>query len=58
MSDNLKIRRPLDAQRINLTQAWEVEYWTRTLDVTELRLRVAVKTVGTYVVDVKNFLRK
>ncbi|WP_353885645.1 DUF3606 domain-containing protein [uncultured Treponema sp.] len=31
MSDNLKIRRPLDAKRINMNQAHEMAYWTRTI---------------------------
>ena len=31
MSDNLKIRQPLDAKRINMNQAHEVAYWTRTI---------------------------
>lgn len=42
MSDNLKIRRPLDAKRINMNQAHEMAYWTRTLGISELYLRIVV----------------
>ena len=42
MSDNLKIRQPLDAKRINMNQAHEMAYWTRTLGISELYLRIVV----------------
>lgn len=56
MSDDLKIRRPLDAQKINLNEQYEVNYWCKELGVTEEKLRAAVKAVGVMVKDVKNHL--
>ena len=53
MSDNLKIRRPLDAKRINMNQAHEMAYWTRTLGISELYLRIVVNKVGDSVTAVK-----
>lgn len=56
MSDNLHIRRPLDAKKINVNEAWELDYWTKTLNVSADRLRQAVRTVGPMVSDVKTHL--
>jgi len=56
MPDSLKTRRPLDAQRINMNQAHEVAYWTRTLGVSELYLRIIVNKVGDSVTAVKKYL--
>lgn len=56
MSDNLKIRRPLDAKRINMNQEHEVDYWTRTLGISELYLRIIVNKVGDSVTAVKKYL--
>ncbi|OQZ07374.1 MAG: DUF3606 domain-containing protein [Planctomycetes bacterium UTPLA1] len=56
MSDNLKIKRPLDAKKINVNESWELDYWTKTLGVSADRLRQAVRTVGPMVDDVKRHL--
>lgn len=57
MPDSLKIRRPLDAKRINMNQDHEVDYWTRTLGISELYLRIIVNKVGDSVTAVKKYLR-
>ena len=57
MSDDLTKRRPQDASTINLSQQWEIVYWTKTLHTTEAKLRIAVSKVGSYVSDVKEYLR-
>ena len=61
MSDNLKIRRPLDAKRINMNQAHEVAYWTRTLGISELYLRIVVNFPTSYsftsLLQLKNFIQ-
>ena len=57
MPDDLSKRRPLDASRINLSQQWEIDYWTETLNTTETKLRNAVSKVGTSVSAVKEYLR-
>ncbi len=56
MPDNLHIRQPLDAQRINMNQAHEVAYWTRVLGVSEARLRSVINKVGDSVAAVKKHL--
>lgn len=56
MPDNLKIRRPLDAKKINVNEPWELSYWTQTLKVSADQLRHAVKIVGPMVDDVKRHL--
>lgn len=56
MSDNLKIKRPLDAKKINVGETWELDYWTKTLNVSADRLRQAVRAVGPMVDDVKRHL--
>lgn len=35
MTDNTKRRAPEDPTKINIGQRWEIEYWTKTLGVTE-----------------------
>lgn len=61
MSDNLKIRQPLDAKRINMNQAHEVAYWTRTLGISELYLRIVVNFPTSYsftsLLQLKNFIQ-
>lgn len=56
MSDDLTRRKPEDPNKININQSWEVEYWTKTLRVSEARLKEAVKAVGPMVSDVKRYL--
>ena len=46
MADEKSIRGPHDRERINLSEDYEVRYWTETLDVTEDELRDAVDKVG------------
>lgn len=56
MPDNLNLKQPHDAGRINLGQKHEIDYWTRTLNVSEAMLRLAVERVGDSVSKVKAFL--
>jgi len=56
MPDNLNIRRPLDAKKINVNEQWELDYWTKALNVSADRLRQAVRAVGPMVSDVKQHL--
>ncbi|ASE61530.1 DUF3606 domain-containing protein [Chryseobacterium indologenes] len=58
MSDDLNKKRPQDASKINIHEVWEVQYWTRTLGVTEEQLKRAVQAVGTSVADVRRYLGK
>lgn len=58
MSDNLQRRKPEDPKKINLSQSWEVDFWTNNLGVSEAKLRRAVSAVGVMVSDVKTWLAK
>ena len=56
--DNLNRRVPEDPQKININQSWEVEYWTKKLQISEKKLRVLVAKVGVNVDDVKKELQQ
>lgn len=58
MSDDRSKRGPGDAQRINVNEDYEVEYWTRVLGVSEEKLRETVKNVGVMADDVRKALGK
>ena len=58
MPDDLTKKRPQDADKINVSQQYEIDYWTKTLHTTEAKLRAAVSKVGPYVSDVEEYLRK
>jgi hypothetical protein len=58
MSDNLNIRRPADASRVNIHETWEVEYWTKKFGVTKSQLQAAVAAVGTSASAVARHLGK
>lgn len=58
MSDNLNIRRPADATKVNVHEAWEVEYWTKRFGVTKAQLEAAVRAVGTGAAAVARHLGK
>lgn len=47
MSDNLNDRGPQDRSRINLSESWEVAYWTKEFGVSKEELERAVKAAGT-----------
>jgi hypothetical protein len=56
MPDDLSKTGKQDDQRININQPHEVQYWTRTLNVTENDLRRVVQKVGVMVKDVRKEL--
>jgi hypothetical protein len=58
MADNPDIRGTQDRDRINLSQAHEVKYWTKALGVTEQRLREVVQRVGSMAENVRRELGK
>jgi hypothetical protein len=45
-----------DYWRIDLTQAWQVRFWTREFGVSEARLREALREAGDNVGDVRAHL--
>lgn len=56
MSDDLKNPGPEDGKRISLTEAHEVAYWTKALNITEEQLGKAVAAVGHMAKDVRIYL--
>lgn len=56
MSDDLSNPGPEDGKRISLTEAHEVAYWTKALNITEEQLRKAVAAAGHMAKDVRNYL--
>jgi len=57
MSDDKTKRGPADANRINVNEDYEVQYWTKEFGVSESALREAVKRVGVMTKDVSEELR-
>lgn len=57
MSDSSQNRGEPDRSRINLNQDHELQYWTKTLDVTEEELREAVRAAGSSADKVREYLR-
>jgi len=47
-----------DRARININESYEVDYWSNKFGVSKDKLRAAVQTVGTSVVDVEKYLTK
>jgi hypothetical protein len=58
MPDNKKTRGPLDRNRINLNEDYEVRYWTEKFGVTEEELKAAVKRAGNNPAAVEQELKK
>jgi hypothetical protein len=57
MADNPTKRAPQDAQRVNMSEDYEVRYWTEKFGVTKDQLAAAVKAVGPMAKDVEARLR-
>ena len=49
---------PADAKRINVKSSNEINYWCRTFNCTETRLRNAVLAVGVLATDVRAYLNR
>ena len=56
--DDKSNRGPADRIRVNVHEAYEVQYWTKALGCTAEELKAAVKAVGVMVEDVRKHLRK
>lgn len=57
MSDDKSNRGPADRSRINLSEDYEVAYWTKELRVTKAELEDAVRAVGSSAEKVRGYLR-
>ena len=58
MPDDLSKRHPLDGQRINTTQPYELYNWTRIFKCSEQDIKDAVNKVGNSVTAVRNYLAR
>jgi hypothetical protein len=58
MPDDRKKRGGQDRGRINMSENYEVEYWSKTLGVSKERLATAVEKVGDRVEDVRREVGK
>ena len=47
MADDKTKRSPQDSSKVNVHEAYEVEYWTQKWGVSRAELEAAVKKVGT-----------
>lgn len=56
MADDKSIRGPADATRVNVNEEHELRYWTKTLGVSEEKLRSAVASAGVMAKDVRAHL--
>lgn len=56
MTDNLKIKQPLDPKKVNINQSWELQDRSKSWDVSQEKIVQAVKKVGPLVTDVKKQL--
>jgi hypothetical protein len=56
MADDLKQRQPQDGKKINVTESWEVEYWSKVFKITPEELKTAVSANGPSVVAVRKYL--
>jgi len=53
-----KDRTPADVGRVNLNEAWEVEWWCTKFGCTDVALRRAVQAVGPSAAQVEADLKK
>jgi len=58
MADDKTKQGPADSSRINLSEDYEVAYWTEALDVSKEKLSEAVKEAGTSARAVREYLGK
>ncbi|OOW86936.1 hypothetical protein Xvtf_15465 [Xanthomonas campestris pv. vitistrifoliae] len=58
MSDDKRNVGSPDRDRINVNEAYELQYWTKTLGVSADELKAAVQKVGPLAVSVRRHLGK
>ncbi|RYX91818.1 MAG: DUF3606 domain-containing protein [Comamonadaceae bacterium] len=57
MTDDRTKRGGQDRKRIDASEGYEVQYWTRQLGCTEQQLRTAIAAVGPQVEQVRAYLQ-
>jgi hypothetical protein len=58
MADDKSKTGPADRTRVNVNEAYEVEYWSKKFGSTPAELKAAVKTAGVMAKDVEVQLKK
>lgn len=58
MADDKTKKGPADSSRVNISEDYEVSYWTDTLGCTKEELAEAVKKAGTSVKAVREYLSR
>ncbi len=58
MADDKNNRGPADRARINVHEAYELEYWTKELGISPDRLRELVAKHGVMAADIRHALGK
>jgi len=58
MADDKSKSGPADRSRVNVNEAYEVEYWSKKFGCTSAELKAAVKAVGVMAKDVEAYLKK
>ena len=58
MSDNPAVRVPRDLDRIDITEASEIRWWSMKFSVTEDQLRSAVDAVGPTASEIERHLHE
>ena len=58
MADDLKKRAPQDRSRINTSEDWEVQYWTKELGVSAADLKRLVQMHGSSAEKIRQVVGK
>jgi hypothetical protein len=58
MADDKTKKGPADSSRINVSEDYEIDYWTEALGVSKEKLKEAVQQAGASVTAVKEYLKK
>ncbi|MGO4682655.1 DUF3606 domain-containing protein [Hyphomicrobium sp. 2TAF46] len=58
MADDRSKKGPQDRSRINLSERYEVDYWTKEFGISESKLEAAVKAVGSSAEAVREYLKR
>ena len=58
MSADLSNRGPKDRARVNVNEAWELSFWCKKFNCTEIQLCATAKAFGPMVTDLQKHLRK
>lgn len=58
MDDDLNIKKPIDPTLIKVGQSWEVNYWCKEFGWSKEELEKAVRIVGTFTDDVRDWIKK